>query len=95
MRTREMNKLVPASARELVLELIGQVAHLPKTSLAGDGFLRELGIDSLRHMQLMLEAERMIGREFGDDEAEAILSCATVDEVCDFLVKIVGDQAHT
>lgn len=71
--------------RRIVVDLISRSVHLPPTSVSGPAPLRELGFDSLRQFQLMLEIENFIGREFTDAEADAVLSCTTVDDLCEVL----------
>ena len=80
-------------ARELVLELIGRASHLPHANLAGQTALRQLGFDSLRHFQLMLEIETRIGRELDDSEVDAILCCATIDDLCGAVSRIAPEMA--
>ena len=80
-------------ARELILELICRASHLPQATLAGQAALRQLGFDSLRHFQLMLEIETRIGREFDDGEVDAVLCCATIDDLCSVVSRIAPETA--
>ena len=49
----------------------------------------------LADTELMLEIERIVGRELGDSEADAILCCASVGDVCTVLADIVEDATSS
>lgn len=67
---------------ETVVALIGRVVGLRPHEIDQKTALRELGFDSLRHFQLMLDIEHACGRDFSEEEVETILACSTVGELC-------------
>lgn len=80
-----VSELGPALA-----ELIGKASGMSPAQIGVDSRLQELGFDSLRQFQLMLELEKLAGREFTDEELETILVSATVGDLHQALLSFLG-----
>jgi fatty-acyl-CoA synthase len=76
-----MNASSPIALSALVLDSLARITPLPATGLGGDTSLVDLGLDSLRFSEVVMEVEKSAGVRFSEGQLQRFGDVGTLGEL--------------